>query len=702
VFNQGNTPALEEVSDDIRVLRTDIEGRLWVGAREGIAKFHRGIWEKGLKVGLKDRARVRDLCVASNSRTWVATDRGIRKVVGESLLTEDLPPMLAKPQYGTTAVLESSDGYLWVTAPEGLLRWHPNRPDPVVIVTKWEVGVSRAGSLVQGRDGTVWAGSPGALRKLTGLNLTSYSLPSGDYSGDNFRPQRLCLDAQDTPWVAIDPQGILCQLREGRLTLVSGEDGEAISKVQAVLSDREGNLWCGTSGNGLLRLRREPIGALHLSSSADFLSAVSVMEGPHGEIWMGTENGAVTWWRDGAFAFEFKAPLSWESKTYTLGVDPGGGEVWASFATRGVMEVGVAAKSSWIEPNTRAPGWLADRGAIRALRWTSSETAWLGTESGLYRMRRSGDRTRFPPQESPRRLDIRTLHEGKDGSLWLGLMNGGLARIPDAEHATDEVEILSWTQNDGLPGASVWCLYEDAGSDMWDGFGPPGGRYWQHRSVYGNPQLLPLMGGSGAATGFGFTGGGGGGAVLIASEGRITLGSAGVISAKGGGNNSADAAGGAIRLVANELIGSGTINAGPEGIIRLESNISTQQRFNKTPDTQAYLPGNPAQIWPAADAPTARIVQVNGLNVPADPLARIDDGSDIRMETATPVDVIIETRNFPVSGKVMLRVGPKFGAATEVAAEHDSGNQSLSKWKVSRVLATGFTVLQVRAFVPRG
>lgn len=267
----------------------------------------------------------------------------------------------------------------------------------------------------------------------------------------------------------------------------------------------------------------------------------------------------------------------------------------------------------------------------------------------------------------------------------------------------------------GAPGNSPTVPFGTAGgpggfrgnagaSGAWGpGFGPPSARYWQHRSVYGNPESTPLIGGSGGYHGFGVSGGGGGGAILIAAEGRLSIPSSGSITALGGRNNDRDAAGGAIRLIADTLAGEGRLNAGPEGIIRLEANTSTQQRFNKTPDTQTYLPGSVPRLWPAADAPTVKIVRIAGLEVPADPLARIDDGSDIRIQTGVAVDVDIETRNFPEDGTVVLRVSPKLNqdGIREYTAERLQGNRALSTWRVNRALDTGFSVLQVRAFVPR-
>jgi hypothetical protein len=234
------------------------------------------------------------------------------------------------------------------------------------------------------------------------------------------------------------------------------------------------------------------------------------------------------------------------------------------------------------------------------------------------------------------------------------------------------------------------------------GFGPYFGPQGLHASVYGNPQIIPLMGGSGGTGASGYYGGGGGGAILIASEGRITLAQSGSILTEGGlSNGSLSASGGAIRLVANELVGTGILSASNEGRIRLEANNSREQRFVKSADTQAFLPGNIARLWPQADAAKVRIVSVNGLSTPADPRSRIDDGADVQIETGANVDVEIETEDFPTSGTVMLRVGPKFGPATQTQAELVSGDRNLARWRVSRVFANGFSVMQVRAFVAR-
>jgi hypothetical protein len=138
----------------------------------------------------------------------------------------------------------------------------------------------------------------------------------------------------------------------------------------------------------------------------------------------------------------------------------------------------------------------------------------------------------------------------------------------------------------GFPGAPCHSI---------KGFGPGGGEESQASGYFGSGRwvgpvsLVPLIGGSGAASGncpFGTAGGGGGGAILIASSSAIRL-TNGLIAADGKGALEGQAygtgSGGAIRMVANSITvdknstlsargtGGCSANIPCHGIIRLET-----------------------------------------------------------------------------------------------------------------------------------
>ena len=243
------------------------------------------------------------------------------------------------------------------------------------------------------------------------------------------------------------------------------------------------------------------------------------------------------------------------------------------------------------------------------------------------------------------------------------------------------------------------------------GFGPGGGdssRNVRHATpagavgVYGNSKLVPLIGGSGSAS-YGVSGAG---AILIACGQEITLN--GLIHARGtgysGGSISINGAGGAIRLVAHRIMGSGNVHAishTSNGRVRIQANqyLATLETL---PPVVLETPGNPVQLWPepAVDA-FAKVVTVNGAAAPADPRAGMDlPGADLSLSSTNPVPVVIETRNLPIDSAVILRVIPRHGASFEIPASHTGGDQSLSTWTAMPLLPRGYNAMIVRATSP--
>ncbi|MBI1291094.1 hypothetical protein GC173_07600 [bacterium] len=248
----------------------------------------------------------------------------------------------------------------------------------------------------------------------------------------------------------------------------------------------------------------------------------------------------------------------------------------------------------------------------------------------------------------------------------------------------------------GFPGGVASVSPETLGSP---GFGPGGGIFQGYEgshatggaftffnpTVYGTEFLVPLIGGSGGAGGpypqgtftTVFTGGAGGGAILIASDLSIVV--SGTVNAQGGispgragepnggdgqGGFSGDGAGGAIRLMAPSVVGSGSLIAGHNdfrffygglGRVRIESNDPTEftgtivgvsRRVTLHPG--AVL-GLPSQVAP----PRISAVRIAGQNVPVLPSGAFTP-PDVAIGSDQPVLVELEARNIPLDATVTL------------------------------------------------
>jgi hypothetical protein len=242
------------------------------------------------------------------------------------------------------------------------------------------------------------------------------------------------------------------------------------------------------------------------------------------------------------------------------------------------------------------------------------------------------------------------------------------------------------------------------------GFGPGG--YWNDNGsystyhIYGNQQIVPLIGGSGGG-GYApnnnndWTGSGGGGAILIAAANNITVN--GLFSANAGSSSSRyRGSGGAIRLIANQILGNGRLEAVSEtypGRIRIEAN-STSASLTANPVTGTASP-TPLVIWPAPTAPTVQVISVGGLSAPLDPKASLTGpSSDVTINTTNIVTIVLQSANFPTNGTVNVYVKPRNAAQSIIPATYVSGNTTLANWQVTTTMLPAYSIIQARAVAP--
>jgi hypothetical protein len=233
--------------------------------------------------------------------------------------------------------------------------------------------------------------------------------------------------------------------------------------------------------------------------------------------------------------------------------------------------------------------------------------------------------------------------------------------------------------------------------------------------AYGNPFLLPLLGGSGGAgahhfSGNGGGGGAGGGAILIASSISIVVN--GAVRANGGSGgataashtNGGGGSGGTIHLLAPSVGGSGalsaiggnpsnTFNLGSPGRIRLEA-FQTSLAGSVSPGPVRATPFT-RSLTPAG-LPSVRIVTVGAVAVAEDPTGSFEV-PDVTIGQAAAVPVEIEARNVPPGTVVRLHVFSEGGADQIVNASPLVGTLAQSTATASVVFPPGFSRGFVRA-----
>ncbi len=155
----------------VRTIGEDPGGALWVGTSgEGVFRVRNGRTERiGRSEGLADED-VRMVARTRDGTMWVGTRTGLaafRK--GRARPSDDLTARAG----GTNALLEASDGSLWIgTAGRGLL---VSRNGAITSIT---AAAGLAGdtvfSLYEDAEGTVWVGTADGLSRVRGGDVTTF------------------------------------------------------------------------------------------------------------------------------------------------------------------------------------------------------------------------------------------------------------------------------------------------------------------------------------------------------------------------------------------------------------------------------------------------------------------------------------------------------------------------------------------------
>jgi len=239
--------------------------------------------------------------------------------------------------------------------------------------------------------------------------------------------------------------------------------------------------------------------------------------------------------------------------------------------------------------------------------------------------------------------------------------------------------------------------------------------------VYGNADLLPMVGGSGGSGGFGGSstmgsgGGGGGGALLLAVSGMLSLN--GQIQADGGnggdlghtgfdiqfGRAGGGGSGGAIRLVATTIAGAGQLSArggstgdftdwqtniGDGGFGRIRIEAETLLFAQST--TPAFTTALPGDLF-IAGLPAIRIASVAGQPAPAEPTGSAD--ILLPSDTPNPVEVAFEASNVPLGNTLTLILTPPAGEPVSVISSALSGTLEDSTATAMIDLPSGGSIL---------
>jgi ligand-binding sensor domain-containing protein/signal transduction histidine kinase len=269
----------------------------------------------------------------------------------------------------------------------------------------------------------------------------------------NGLPEQTVQAFAQTPdhYLWIGTTGGLLRFDGARLTIFDDENTPELKEnsVFSLMVSRDGTLWIGTEGGGLLRYAQGKFQAYGVRDGLSDGFVRALFQDRAGTIWVGTDNGLL---RFAAGRF--------------VRVDGTGG--WPALAVHAIAQDHLG--GMWVGGSRlvrfdghtvreyRLPG-VSSQNRVKSILETSDGTVWVGTVSGLHRLRRGAQSFERVPGFAG---TVRVLRQTSDGSLWIGMIGEGLRTL----HGRDS---LTMTAADTLPSNTVLNIFEDDERNIWIG-----------------------------------------------------------------------------------------------------------------------------------------------------------------------------------------------------------------------------------------
>ncbi len=352
--------------------------------------------------------------ITNDGKIYIA-DGITLKSFTNGVFTKVNPSLQQRIETPISTIYEDSKKNIWIPSMSGIL--FINKTDTIQITEKDGLPSNFITTIYEDIDGNYLIGThrSGAIKLLKGSIDNNKKFEFETIALDlDIVVTAITTDRDKNTIIATANEGIFSIDKNQKITSISKENGLPTNNIISLLNDKNGNLWLGTSGFGLIKCGNKAFTYFENIKGLNSATIFSILVDGK-TIWVGTSE-------DGVFKYDGKVSTNYNS---TNGI--GGNEVRAIVKDlKGTIWFATSGGLTKYENNkfynyTTTNGLSTNR--IRSLLMDKEQNLWIGTNGEGLSVLKNNKFINYDKKKLTHNV-VHSLFEDKKGNIWIGTGDG--------------------------------------------------------------------------------------------------------------------------------------------------------------------------------------------------------------------------------------------------------------------------------------